>query len=420
MEFALAEKHVAVIGAGIVGASCAAWLQKKGMTVTLIERNAPGEGTSFGNAGSLSPTAVTPVAVPGMIRQIPGWLMDPLGPLRVDPNYLFKALPWLVRFLKLANREDMQRCAGALRPLLAPVFDAYEPIVRRAEAQELIKREGIVYVYDSEAAFLAAKPAENDRRKLGAVLEDLSRMEIERFAPELAPEFRWGTFAPENGFTINPHRLTQLLAKSVADHGGTPIKAEAGDLIPRADGVTIKLERDGQPDELAADAVVVAAGAWSHFLAARVGDKVPLESQRGYHVTVAGAGLSVNRMVNWVSRRVFTTPMETGMRFAGTVEIAGLDAPPNWERADRLLELGRKMYPAMNTANISRWMGHRPCLPDSLPVIGASPRAKNVFYAFGHGHIGMCSASGTARSIAELIAGETPQVDLAPFRADRF
>ncbi|MGQ0509209.1 MAG: NAD(P)/FAD-dependent oxidoreductase [Betaproteobacteria bacterium] len=416
----MAPKHIAVIGAGIVGASTACWLQRKGMKVTLIERDAPGEGTSFGNAGSLSPTAVTPVAVPGMFRQIPGWLLDPLGPLRVDPAYVFRALPWLLRFLGHANREDMQRCAAALRTLLAPLFDAYEPIVRRAEAQELIRREGIVYVYDSEEAFLAAQPAENDRRRLGAVLEDLSRPDIERFAPELAPEFRWGTFAPENGYTINPHRLTQLLAKSVADHGGTHIKAEASDLVPRAGGVTVKLARDGQADELAADAVVVAAGAWSHFLAERVGDRIPLQTQRGYHVTVAGAGLTVNRMVNWVTRRVFTTPMETGMRFAGTVEIAALDAPPTWARADRLLELGRKMYPAMNTASVSRWMGHRPCLPDSLPVIGPSPRAKNVFYAFGHGHIGMCSAPGTARSVAELIAGETPQVDLSPFRADRF
>ncbi|HLS85426.1 MAG TPA: FAD-dependent oxidoreductase [Burkholderiales bacterium] len=413
-------KHVAVIGAGIVGASCAAWLQRKGMAVTLIERDSPGEATSFGNAGSLSPTAVTPVAVPGMIRQIPGWLLDPLGPLRVDPAYLFKALPWLVRFLKLANREDMKRCAGALRPLLAPVFDAYEPIVRRAEAQDLIRREGIVYVYDSEQAFLAAKPAEDDRRRLGAVLEDLTRADIERFAPELAPEFRWGTFAPENGFTINPSRLTKLLATSVAEHGGTLVQAEVLDLAPRAGGVTLKLRRGGEADELGADAVLVCAGAWSHFLAAKVGDKVPLETQRGYHVTVAEAGLRVNRMVNWVTRRVFTTPMEVGMRFAGTVEIAGLEAPPNWERADRLLELGRKMYPSMNTEKVTRWMGHRPCLPDSLPVIGPSPRAKNVFYAFGHGHIGMCSASGTARSIAELIAGETPQIDLSPFRVDRF
>lgn len=413
-------KHVAVIGAGIVGASTAAWLQKKGMTVTLIERNAPGEGTSFGNAGSLSPTAVTPVAVPGMIRQIPGWLTDPLGPLRVEPRYLFTALPWLISFLKLANREDMQRCAGALRPLLAPVFDAYRPIVERAEAQELIRREGIVYVYNSEKDFLAAKPAEDDRRKLGAVLQDLSRAEIERFAPELAPEFRWGTLAPENGFTVNPSRLTKLLAESVANHGGTHIKAEARDLIPRAGGVTIRLEREGQPEELHADAVVVAAGAWSHFLAARVGDKVPLETQRGYHVTVAGAGLSVNRMVNWVTRRVFTTPMEMGMRFAGTVEIAGLEAPPNWERADRLLELGRKMYPAMNTSDISRWMGHRPCLPDSLPVIGRAPRAENAWLGFGHGHVGMCGGATTGREIANLVAGRAPQVDLAPFSPQRF
>lgn len=184
--------------------------------------------------------------------------------------------------------------------------------------------------------------------------------------------------------------------------------------------MVIELTRQGALDEIAADSVVVAAGAWSHHLAARVGDRVPLESQRGYHVTVANHGLKVNRMVNWVRRRVFSSPMEPGMRFAGTVEIAGLDAAPNWKRADALLTHGKRMFPDMDTSSVSRWMGHRPCLPDSLPVIGASPRAPNVFYAFGHGHIGMCSASGTARTIAELLAGEKPQIDISPFRADRF
>lgn len=413
-------RRVAVIGAGIAGACSAAWLQRKGIAVTLIERAAPGEGTSFGNAGSLSPTAVMPVAMPGMLKQIPGWLTDPLGPLTVRLSYLPRALPWLIRFLRCANPEQMWRSAHALRPLLAPVFECYEPIVKNARAEDLIRREGILYLYDSEAEFLASKQGEEIRRKLGAVLEDVSAADIQRMAPGVASSFRWGTYAPENGFTINPHRLTRAIAEQVVADGGQLVQAEARDIKTRNGKLVVHLSRENTADEIAADAVVVAAGAWSHRLAARVGDRIPLETQRGYHVTVADSGVRVNRMLNWVRRRVFATPMEAGMRFAGTVEIAGLEAAPNWKRADALLELGKRMFPDMNTSTVSRWMGHRPCLPDSLPVIGASPRAQNVFYAFGHGHIGMCSASGTGRTVAELIAGEKPQIDISPFRADRF
>jgi D-amino-acid dehydrogenase len=412
-----AAHHVVVVGAGIVGVCCAGWLQRKGFSVTLIERDGPGEATSFGNAGSLSPTAVMPVAMPGMMKQIPGWLLDPLGPLAVRWSYLPQSLPWLLRFLRCANPEQMWRSANALRPLLKPLFECYAPLLKNAKAQELIRREGIVYVYDSEAEFLASKPAENMRRKLGAVLEDLSAGDIQRFAPGLAGGFKWGTYAPENGYTVNPHRLTCAIAEQVVADGGRLVRAGVRDIEVRSGGGVVVRTTS---EEFSSDAVVIAAGAWSHFLAARLGDRIPLETQRGYNVTVANPGVQPNRMLNWVQSRVFATPMEMGMRFAGTVEIAGLEAAPNWDRADRLLDLGKRMYPDMNTSSVSRWMGHRPCLPDSVPVIGPSPRAKGVFYAFGHGHVGMCGAPGTGRTIAELVAGETPQVDIAPFRPDRF
>ena len=410
-------RDVAVIGAGIVGACCAGWLQRKGMDVTLIERNAPGEATSFGNAGSLSPTAVLPVAMPGMIRQIPGWLLDPLGPLTVRWSYLPRALPWLLRFLRRANAEAMWETANSLRPLLRPLFECYEPLVERAEVKELIRREGIIYLYDSEADFRASKRAEDMRRKLGAVLEDLSAADIQRMVPGLSSAFKWGTYAPENGFTTNPARLARAIVDSVVARGGSLVKAETTDIVPRRDG---KLMVQTSAGELLADAVVVSAGAWSHRLTARLGDRIPLETQRGYHVTVANPGVQPGRMVNWVLPRVYATPMEMGMRFAGTVEIAGLDAAPNWARADALLRLGKRLYPDMDTSSVSRWMGHRPCLPDSMPVIGPSPRAANVYYAFGHGHVGMCGAPGTGRTIAELVAGEKPQVDITPFRPERF
>lgn len=410
-------REATVIGAGIVGACCAGWLRHKGIAVTLIERNAPGEATSFGNAGSLSPTAVLPVAMPGMLRQIPGWLLDPLGPLTVRWSYLPRALPWLVRFLRRANTESMWDTANSLRPLLRPLFECYAPLLERAHAQDLIRREGIVYLYDSEATFRASKQAENMRRKLGAVLEDLDAAEIQRRVPGLASAFKWGTYAPENGFTINPARLTRAIVESVVADGGSLLKAEASDIVPQRDGKVMVRTSAG---EVLTGAVVVAAGAWSHRLAARLGDRIPLETQRGYHVTVANPGVQPGRMVNWVLPRVYAAPMEMGMRFAGTVEIAGLDAAPNWGRADALLRLGKRLYPDMNTSEVSRWMGHRPCLPDSMPVIGPSPRAANVYYAFGHGHVGMCGAPGTGRTIAELVAGEKPQIDITPLRPERF
>lgn len=406
-----------VVGAGIVGACCAGWLQRKGLSVTLVERNAPGEATSFGNAGSLSPTAVLPVAMPGMLSQIPGWLLDPLGPLVVRWSYVPQALPWLWRFVQCANVEQMWRTANALRPLLAPIFECYEPLVKNARCEDLIRREGCLYVYDSEEDFRASRQAEDMRRKLGAVLEDVAESDIRRMEPHLAPRFRWASYAPENGYTPDPHRLTRAIADQVVADGGRLVRAEALGIAPRPGGGVL-VRTSGE--ELAADAVVVAAGAWSHRLAASVGDRIPLETQRGYHVTLANPGVQSGRMLNWVRRRVFATPMAMGMRFAGTVEIAGLEAEPNWARADRLLELAREMYPDIDASAVTRWMGHRPCLPDSIPVVGPSPRAKGVYYAFGHGHVGMCGAPGTGRTIAELVAGETPQVDIAPFRADRF
>lgn len=410
-------RNVIVIGAGIVGVCCAGWLQRKGVSVTLVDHNAPGEATSFGNAGSLSPTAVLPVAMPGMLWQIPGWLLDPLGPLVVRWSYLPKALPWLWRFIQCANVEQMWRTANGLRPLLAPIFECYEPLVKNAKVEALIRREGCLYVYDSEEDFRASRQAENMRRKLGAVLEDVSESDIRRMEPGLAPSFKWASYAPQNGFTLNPHRLTRAIADQVVADGGRLVCAEARAIESRRGGGVV-VRTSGE--ELVADAVVVAAGAWSHRLAASVGDRIPLETQRGYHVTLAHHGLQAKRMLNWVRRRVFATPMEMGMRFAGTVEIAGLAAEPNWARADALLDLAKRMYPDINASEVTRWMGHRPCLPDSVPVIGPSPRAPGVFYAFGHGHVGMCGAPGTGRTIAELVAGEKPQVDITPFRADRF
>jgi D-amino-acid dehydrogenase len=168
------------------------------------------------------------------------------------------------------------------------------------------------------------------------------------------------------------------------------------------------------------ETLIVAAGAWSHRLASKLGHTVPLETQRGYHALLPDPNVAPRRNVQWSERKFIATPMETGLRFAGTVELAGLDAPPNYRRADKLLEQGREMFPGLVGGEISRWMGHRPCLPDSMPVIGPSTRVKKTFFAFGHGHIGLTCAATTGRLIADLVTGQKPCVDPTPYRIDRF
>lgn len=410
-------RKVVVIGAGIVGSCSGGWLQRKGFDVTIIDRLGPGEGTSFGNAGSLSPTAVLPVAMPGMLKQIPGWLLDPLGPLTVRWSYLPKAAPWLLKFFQSSSEQQMWRTAAGMSALLKPIFDCYDPLLKNAKAQDLIRREGCLYVYDSEASFVADKRMQDLRRKLGATLQDIGEDEIRQLEPGLNKKFKWALFAPDNGLTVNPHRLTCTIAEQVVRDGGQLVRAEVSRIALEGDGRKVVHTSAG---EYCADFVVIAAGAWSHKLAAQLGDIIPLESQRGYHVTMADPGVYSRRMVNWNRRRVFATPMEMGLRLAGTVEIAGLTADPNWDRADVLTEIAKEMYPGLNTSQISRWMGHRPCLPDSLPVIGPATRAPGVMYAFGHQHVGMCGAPATGRTIAELVAGERPQIDVAPYRANRF
>jgi D-amino-acid dehydrogenase len=408
---------VIVIGAGIAGACCAGWLQRKGFEVTIVDRKGIGEETSFGNAGSINPYAVMPVAMPGMVKQIPQWLMDPLGPLTLRWSYLPRALPWLVRFLKCANPEQAQRTAAAMGTLTGAVFESYAPLVEPGIYNALIKRQGCLYVYDSESVAESDKGSVALRRSLGATLEPVGEGDIRQLEPGLSRIFKSGMFAPDATLTINPQKLTQAIVERVTRDGGTFLRTSVTAIGSGADGRPV-LQTENGP--MAADAVVLAAGAWSHQLSATAGERVPLESQRGYHVTIADSGIEARRMVAWVGRRVFATPMDVGLRVAGTVEIAGLTAKPNWDRADALLTIAKEMFPDLNTANVSRWMGHRPCLPDSLPVIGPSRKVPGLYYAFGHQHVGMCSAAATGRTVAEIVAGEKPQIDIAPFRVDRF
>ena len=409
---------MAVIGTGIVGVCTAAWLQRDGHRIVFVDPLAPGEACSWGNAGSLSPSACLPVGMPGMWKHLPRWLLDPLGPLTVRWRHAPRVLPWLLRMLRHSSRSEVARIASALRTLLAPIFECYEPLVAHAGAGALVRRAGCLYVYSSREIAARWQWGMNLRRSLGVQMVDVEHDELDRLEPDLQGRFRFGMLAPENGSTSDPSALVKAIhARCVAD-GAEHLRHAATGFERNGGRVTAVHLDAGEP--IAVDGVVVAGGAWSAPLARQLGNAVPLESQRGYHVTVRSSNVRLRHTVMAVEHNLMINPMAMGLRLAGTVEFAGLDAAPDFARADALLAHGRQLFPQLDTSDVTRWMGHRPCLPDSLPVIGRSRHADNAWLAFGHGHVGMCLGATTGREVAHLVAGRPTEVDLTPFRPDRF
>ncbi|MBR0666487.1 FAD-dependent oxidoreductase [Roseomonas hellenica] len=410
--------HVAVIGNGIVGTATAAWLQRDGHRVSFVDPLGPAEATSFGNAGSLSPSACLPVGMPGMWKKAPQWLLDPLGPLAVRWWYAPVVAPWLWRFLKHSSREEVVRIATALRGLLAPIFDCYEPLLQRAGAMGLMTRSGCLYVYSGPEAARQWAWGMGLRRSLGVDLRDIAEDELVALEPDLKGRFRFGILAPENGSTTDPAALTRAIFAQCERDGAAVVRHRVTGFRQAGGGVTGLRLAGGET--LDCDAAVLAGGAWSAGLAAELGARIPLETQRGYHVTVRSNNLALRHTVMAVEHNLMVNPMSMGLRLAGSVEFAGLRAAPDYRRAQVLLRHGQAMFPHLDVSETSDWMGHRPCLPDSLPVIGRAPRADNAWFAFGHGHVGMCGAASTGREIANLIAGRAPQIDLTPFAPTRF
>ncbi|HSH91078.1 MAG TPA: FAD-dependent oxidoreductase [Ramlibacter sp.] len=410
--------HIVVLGTGIVGACTAAWLQRDGHQITFVSPVPPGEACSFGNAGSLSPSACLPVGMPGMWKQAPAWLLDPEGPLRIRPAYLAKVMPWLVRFMRASRPQEVVRIATALRGLLAPIFDCYGPLLEHAQAEHLIHRTGCIYVYSSQATAARWKWGMDLRRSLAGGMRDVGEEELTQLEPDLKGRFRFGIIAPDNGSTINPEALVKALHAQCMADGAASVSGSAKSFEKHGD--TVRAVRLADGERIECDGVVVAAGAWSGDITRELGLGVPLETQRGYHVTVQSSNLALRHTIFASEYNLMVNPMAMGLRLAGSVEFAGLKAPPDYRRADVLLAKGREMFPHLDASRTSKWMGHRPCLPDSLPVIGRAPRVANAWLAFGHGHVGMCGAATTGREIAHLVAGRPPQVDLAPFRPDRF
>lgn len=410
--------HVAVVGTGIVGVCTAQWLQRDGHEVTFIDPREAGEACSFGNAGSMSPSACLPVGMPGMWKKAPAWLLDPLGPLTIRWWYLPVVAPWLARFVGHSSPAEVARIATAMRGLLAPIFAAYAPLLERAGASDLVRHSGCLYVYSSRETASQWQWGMDLRRSLGVELRDVEEDELVALEPDLKGKFRFGLLAPENGSTLDPSKLVKAIHAQCLRDGAHTIAASVTGFV--RSGRRVSAVRLDNGIHMQCDGVVVAGGAWSANLAADLGTSIPLETQRGYHVTVASSNLELNHTIMALEHNLMINPMAMGLRLAGSVEFAGLKAAPNYARAGVLLAKGKELFPHLDASRTSEWMGHRPCLPDSLPVIGPAPGMENAWLAFGHGHVGMCGGATTGREIAHLVAGRMPQVDLEPFRADRF
>lgn len=414
-------RRIGVIGAGMVGVCTANWLQRDGHHVFLIDPGIPGEGASFGNAGCFNGSSVTPVAMPGVIHNVPKWLMDPLGPLSLRWSYLPSILPYLVRFVRAGTPEKVHAQARALRPLVGPTVPLVRELARDAGAEELVHQRGHLYVYRSEESLAKDGLAWQLRRENGVEVDEFDADELRQLEPTLSRDYVRGLLVRENGHTSNPFALVSRLVEHFRRQGGEIVRSRA---------VSFQLEGRRliaiQTDTgiLRVDAAIVCAGAHSKPLAAALGDRVPLETERGYHLMIRDPEIMPRIPTADGDGKFVATPMQLGLRFAGTVELAGLDAPPNWERARILLEQGRRMLPGLAKEHaeerISVWMGHRPSLPDSLPVIGPSRASPDVIYAFGHGHVGMTAAPMTGKIVADLVAGRPAPIDIAPFAASRF
>jgi D-amino-acid dehydrogenase len=415
------KQKVAVIGAGMVGVCTAGWLQRDGHDVVIVDPKDPGEGTSFGNAGCLNGSSVVPMSLPGNLKKVPRWLMDPLGPLAIRWSYLPTLAPWLLRFVRSGQLDKVEATARALTPMTKPCLETLAPLVKAAGAEDLVQQRGHLVVYPSKAEFEKEALVWRLRRDNGFEWDEFDDDGLRQLDQSLSRDYKFGALIRGNGHTTNPHRLVNALADAFRRNGGEILKTRVtGFELDGARLRGLRTERGPVP----ADRAVLCAGAWSKPLAKAVGNDVPLETERGYHLIIKDPEVVPRIPTTDAAGKYVATPMETGLRFAGTVELAGLDAAPDWRRAHMLLKQGRRLFPALKESypedRLSVWMGHRPSLPDSMPVIGPSRNSPDVLYAFGHAHIGMISSPMTGKTIADLVAGRPPSMPIEPFRAERF
>lgn len=409
---------IAIVGAGIIGVCAAAYLAEAGLNVTVYDRTGVCEETSSGNAAALAFSDVLPLAHKGMLRQLPKWLIDPLGPLTIPPGYLPKLAPWLFKFWKAGAFGDYSAAVSAQAGLMRLAEAEWTGLMDRSGTRRMLREDGSLELYESEREFEASFSGWAERERHGIEFRHVSGNELSDLQPGLSPQFVKGTFVPGWKTVSDPKDLGKAIWAYAELRGARLERKQVGavrkfddtsTVIHFADGTTRRFRR-----------AVIAAGAWSHILAKELGDRIPLETERGYNTTLPSSAFDVKRQLIFGGHGCVITPLEIGLRVGGAVELGGLDRPPNFARSKAMLQKAQRFLPGLNPAGGREWMGFRPSLPDSLPFIGQASTAPNVLYAFGHGHLGLTQAAATGRLICDLMLGQDSQIDLAPFSPSRF
>lgn len=406
--------EIAVIGAGVVGLAIAEALIAEGRDVTLIDPAAPGMGASYGNAGTIADYAVMPVGSPDVLKNLPSLLFDKSSPLAIRRAALPTLMPWLARFALQSLPGPAKRNAAAIATLVADACPSWEALADRIGRADILQRRGCLYIYETKAAFRAAEADMAFRRSLGITVDLISPETLAEMEPGLPPVEGGAAFFPKAVFLNDPGAMVGSLA-TVVQTKAQYVQAEARQLTRQFDGVIV----EGPGLRLHARKVILAAGAHSRALAAQAGDKVPLDTERGYHVEWDMPKPRLTRPSCPTARGFYLCPMAGRLRVAGTVELGGLTAPPSPHRIAKLVEGARAIFPDLGAPD-REWMGFRPSMPDSRPVIGPSRGGADVIHAYGHGHIGLTLAPITARLVAAVVAGREPELDLTPFLPHRF
>lgn len=410
-------KTVAVVGAGVVGASIAFELQRRGFQVTLIDKGEPGRGTSYGNMASIA-LDFAAGSGPATWKKLPRWLIDPEGPVWLRPSYAPKILPWFLRFLAAGRPARLREIEDAGMSLSRIALGDFRAMLDAIGAPEMMTEEGCLAIYETEAEFDADRGHLELMRRYGMEFEVLSNGAIQYYEPTLSPKIAKAVLLPDNKSIRDPYKLVVKLADAAKAAGAGFVSGQVKSVERKGDGKTAVLLENGNRIEVAK--VVLAAGVHTRFLAANLGEPIPLETERGYHTQIMQPGISMRYSVIWPHRAFMVTPTAGGIRVGGNVELAGLTAEPDFRRPRVLVRHAQRILPGLKVQDTSEWMGHRPALPDTIPIISPSSKISSVFYATGHGHLGLTYSATTARLIADMVAGVKTPVDIKPFRIDRY
>ena len=408
--------EVIVIGAGVIGLSTALMAQARGLSVTVVDREGPAAGASAGNAGAFAFTDILPLASPGILRKAPKWLLDPLGPLSIPPAYALQIAPWLFRFWRACSPRAVAASTTAQTRLMDLSRAELEPFLAATGTLGMLRKDGNLQVYESEREFRASLPGWQAREAHGIEFRHMTAADMAALQPGLSPRFIKGTFTPGWFSIADPKDYVLALADRFRAQGGTILTAEVTRLEPHESGVYIRTNGKS----LSADKVVIAAGAFSHRIAASLGERIPLETERGYNTTLPPGAFDLRCQMTFGGHGFVISRLSSGIRVGGAVELGGLSLPPNYKRSEAMLQKAKAFLPDLKTGGGTQWMGFRPSLPDSLPAIGRSKASPRVIHAFGHGHLGLTQSAGTARLVADLLTDQTPPVDLTPFSPQRF